>query len=108
MRFLIPLLWAASLAAQDPVYEKSIQDLQSALTAGKLTSVQLVDAYLARIAAYDQKPPALNTIIRLNPAARKDAAALDAERKAGKVRGPLHGVPVMLKDNYNTAGLATT
>ena len=63
------------------------------MTQGKVTSVALVDAYLARIAAYDHQGPALNAIIRLNPAARADAAALDAERKAGHVRGPLHGIP---------------
>jgi Asp-tRNA(Asn)/Glu-tRNA(Gln) amidotransferase A subunit family amidase len=92
----------------DLVYEASITELQAAMTAGKASSVGLVDAYLARIAAYDQAGPKLNAMIRLNPAARADAAALDAERRAGKVRGPLHGIPVILKDNYNTAGLATT
>jgi amidase len=92
----------------DVVYEASITDLQAAMTAGKLTSVQLVDAYLARIAAYDQAGPKLNAMISLNPRARADAAALDAERRAGKVRGPMHGIPVILKDNFNTAGLATT
>src|SRR5207237_7485725 len=108
MRPLLLLFLPAFLLAPDPVYEKNIQDLQSDLTGGRITSVKLVGAYLARIAAYDQQPPALNTIIRLNPRARADAAALDAERKAGKVRGPLHGIPVILKDNYNTAGLPTT
>src|SRR5438477_696717 len=110
MRSLVLVLaLAGRLVAQgDPVYETSIRDLQAALSAGRTTSVRLVDAYLARIAAYDQKAPALNAIIRLNPGARADAAALDAERKVGKVRGPLHGIPVILKDNYNTAGLATT
>jgi Asp-tRNA(Asn)/Glu-tRNA(Gln) amidotransferase A subunit family amidase len=62
----------------------------------------LVDAYLARIRAYDHAGPSLNAIVRLNPNARSDAAALDAERKAGRVRGPLHGIPIILKDNYGT------
>jgi Asp-tRNA(Asn)/Glu-tRNA(Gln) amidotransferase A subunit family amidase len=92
----------------DIVYEASIGDLQQAMTSGRTTSVELVDAYLARIAAYDHAGPALNAVIRLNPRARADAAALDAERKAGHVRGPMHGIPIILKDNYTTAGLATT
>ena len=90
------------------VTEASISDLQKAMTDGRVTSAQLVDAYLARIRAYDHSGPALNTIIRLNPKARADAAALDAERKAGKVRGPLHGVPIVLKDNYDTKDMITT
>ncbi|HEX7937789.1 MAG TPA: amidase family protein [Gemmatimonadaceae bacterium] len=98
----------ATTAAPDIVYEASITDLQSAMASGKATSVMLVDAYLARISAYDQKAPALNAIIRLNPNARKDAAALDAERKAGHVRGPLHGIPVLLKDNYGTRDMVTS
>src|SRR5690349_3952501 len=80
-----------SAAGVDIVYEASIDQLQAAMTAGRVTSVALVDAYLARIAAYDQHGPALNALIRLNPRARSEAAALDAERKAGKVRGPMHG-----------------
>ncbi|MHB0964527.1 MAG: amidase family protein, partial [Gemmatimonadaceae bacterium] len=68
----------------------------------------LVDAYLARIAAYDHAGPALNAMIRLNPRARAAAAALDAERAAGHVRGPLHGIPVILKDNYDTKDLPTS
>src|SRR5688500_16205349 len=90
------------------VYERGIPELQSALASGRVTSVQLVDAYLARIAAYDQSGPRLNAIIRSNPKARADAARLDAERKAGQVRGPLHGIPIILKDNYDTKDLATS
>ena len=78
------------------------------MTAGRATSASLVDAYLARIDSYDKKAPALNAIIRLNPNARADAAAMDAERKAGQVRGPLHGIPVLLKDNYSTRGMVTS
>ncbi len=105
-------LGAAAQAQQKPasdiVYEASITDLQSLMSSGKASSVALVDAYLARIKAYDQKAPALNAIIRLNAKARADAAALDAERRAGKVRGPLHGIPVLLKDNYATLDMTTT
>jgi amidase len=92
----------------DAVYEASITDLQRAMSRGVTTSVALVDAYLARIAAYDHSGPALNAVIRINPSARADAAALDAERKAGHVRGPLHGIPVIVKDNYGTRGMPTS
>jgi Asp-tRNA(Asn)/Glu-tRNA(Gln) amidotransferase A subunit family amidase len=90
------------------VTEASITDLQAALAAKRTTSVALVDQYLARIRAYDHAGPALNAIIRVNPKARAEAAALDAERRAGKVRGPLHGIPIILKDNYDTGDLPTT
>ena len=91
----------------DIVYEASISDLQAAMTSGRTTSANLVDGYLARITAYDHAGPALNAIIRLNPHARADAMALDAERRAGKVRGPMHGIPVVLKDNYATRDMPT-
>ena len=90
------------------VAEASITDLQAALQDGRTTSVDLVDQYLARIAAYDRTGPALNTIIRLNPLAREQAAALDAERASGVVRGPMHGVPVLMKDNYDMDWMPTT
>jgi amidase len=85
----------------------SIADLQKAFANG-LTSEQLVSAYLKRIAVYDKQGPTLNTVITLNPKALAAAKALDAERKSGKVRGPLHGIPIVLKDNYNTYDLPTT
>ena len=90
------------------VAEASVLDLQRALEEGRVTSRQLVDLYLARIAAYDGAGPELNTIVRLNPRAREDADALDLERAAGRVRGPLHGIPVLMKDNYDVAGMPTT
>ena len=92
----------------DVAYEASITDLQRSMERGAVTSVALVDAYLARVAAYDKQGPALNAVIRINPSARADAAALDAERKAGHVRGPLHGIPVIVKDNYGTRGMPTS
>jgi amidase len=64
--------------------------------------------YLARIAAYDKQGPAINAVISLNSKALEQARALDAERKAGKIRGPLHGIPMVLKDNFNTHDLPTT
>ena len=98
----------AQRAARDPVYEASITELQEGMRAGRFSSVQLVAAYLARIAAYDQEGPALNAIIRLNPNARRDAIALDAERARGRVRGPLHGIPILLKDNFDAFGMPTS
>ena len=108
---LVSVILAAPLSAQrkpDIVFEASITELQNGMKSGRYTSAQLVDAYLARIAAYDQRGPALNAMIRVNPRARAEAAALDTERRAGKVRGPLHGIPIILKDNYNTADMPTS
>ncbi len=90
------------------VFEATIPDLQRAMTDGRITAVQLIDAYLARIAAYDQAGPALNSMILVNPNARARAAALDEERALRGTRGPLHGIPVILKDNYDTADLPTS
>ncbi len=90
------------------VTEASVTDVQSAMASGRVTSVQLVELYLARIAAYEHAGPELNALIRLNPNARRDAARLDAERKAGNVRGPLHGVPIIIKDNYDTGDMPTS
>ena len=86
----------------------TIADLQSAMSAGALTSEKLVSLYLARIAAYDQQGPKLNTIITLNPRALDEARALDAERKAGKLRGPLHGIVVLPKDVFDTKDIPTS
>ena len=95
-------------AAAPEVTEASITQLQSALAAGTLTSRQLVAAYLARIDAYDQKGPRLNSIITINPAALAEAEALDKERAAKGPRGPLHGIPVLVKDNYDTKDMPTS
>jgi amidase len=86
----------------------NIADIEAAYATGKLSAETLTKAYLARISAYDKKGPAINAVITLNPKALAEAKALDAERKAGKVRGPLHGIPVVLKDNYDTFDLPTT
>jgi Asp-tRNA(Asn)/Glu-tRNA(Gln) amidotransferase A subunit family amidase len=98
----------ASPRRDDIVYEASVTELQQAMARGTISSVGLVDAYLARIAAYDGQGPSLNAIVRVNPSAHADAEALDAERKAGHVRGPLHGIPVIVKDNYGTRGMPTS
>ena len=75
---------------------------------GETSSHALVQAYLARIIALDRNGPRLNSIIELNPRARSEASVLDAERAAGRVRGPLHGIPVLLKDNIDAAPMATS
>jgi len=91
------------------VAEKSVTELQADMAAGRVTSEQLVRAYLARIEAIDRSGPTLRSVIALNPHALDDARRLDAERKAGHVRGAMHGVPVLVKDNIETDdGTATT
>jgi amidase len=90
------------------VMEKSIADLQQAMAGGAVTSRQLVEAYLARIDAYDRGGPKLNAMIVVNPRALETADALDKERAAKGPRGPLHGIPIVVKDNYETADMATT
>jgi amidase len=88
--------------------EATIRETQAALEAGTVTSEDLVNMYLARIAAFDKQGPAINAMIRMNPDALADARVLDAERRLGYTRGPLHGVPVVLKDNYDTFDMATS
>jgi len=90
------------------VTEQSIADLQAAMGAGLVTSHALVVMYEARIRAYDHDGPRLNAMVAINPRAIDAADALDAERRAGHVRGPLHGIPIVIKDNYETADMPTT
>lgn len=94
---------AVAHAAPFAFPEATIDDLQQRMAAGTLTAHELTSAYLARIAAVDKAGPAINAIIELNPDALALAEQLDAERKAGRVRGPLHGIPVLIKDNIGTA-----
>ena len=99
----------AASAAPFPVEETTIAALHAAYGSGRSTAVSVCQAHLDRIAAYDRKGPALGAIIINNPEALSDAAALDAALKStGKLVGPLHGVPVLVKDNYDVAGLQTT
>ena len=105
----LALLGAATPAtAQVEVVGASIDQLQTAMSSGVTTSAEITRAYLARIEAYDQKGPALNAMIWLNPDAVADAETLDRERETSGPRGPLHGIPIILKDNYDTYDLPTT
>ena len=99
---------AGTAAAEDGLFA-DFAGQQQAMAAGEASSESLVRAYLARIAALDRQGPRLNSVIALNPNALADARRLDAERRAGKVRGPLHGLPILIKDNIDSAdGTATT
>ncbi|MDB5368170.1 MAG: amidase [Rhodospirillales bacterium] len=111
-RALLPVLALAACATQQAapertragfaVEERSIAELQDALRNGTVTSEQLVAAYLARIDAIDRNGAALNSVLAINQDAAADARALDQERKAGKLRGPLHGIPLLIKDNIES------
>jgi amidase len=93
---------AAPVAAFN-VVGKSVTELADAQSKGRVTSLQLVDAYLQRIGRLDRAGPALHSVLAINPQARAQARALDRERAAGRVRGPLHGIPLLIKDNIETA-----
>lgn len=88
--------------------EASIQDIQTGLSDGKVTSEQLVKAYLERIEKYDKQGPKLNSIILVNPKATEEAKALDQELKEKGARSALHGVPIILKDNFDTFDMPTS
>ncbi|HKS21249.1 MAG TPA: amidase family protein [Thermoanaerobaculia bacterium] len=111
-RLVVLLLAAFALAAKKPdakppfsVVEATIPEMQAALREGRVTSRELVLQSLVRIATYEDK---LHAAITVNPNALKEADERDAERKAGKVRGPLHGIPIALKDNIHTTDMPTT
>jgi len=86
----------------------TIADLNAAFKAGTLTSEKLTELFLARIEAYDRRGPSLRALIAVNPKARETARALDTERKVKGPRSPLHGIPVILKDNFDTKDMPTT
>jgi len=100
---------AATPAGAAPgILDAGVREQGAQMAAGKLTSTALVKQYLARIAAVDKAGPRLNAVIETNPDALTIAAELDRERAAGKLRGPLHGIPVLLKDNIATADKMST
>lgn len=94
--------------ADHPWEELDLATTQAAMDTGALTAVALTRFHLARIARLDSRGPALRSLLQVNPDALRDAAALDAERRARGPRGPLHGVPIVLKDNLDTAGTLRT
>jgi amidase len=101
----LPLFSRAQTSSAD-LEEMTIGAMQEAMAAGRLTARALAEGYLARIATIDKS---VNSIIELNPDALSIADALDAERKAGRVRGPMHGIPIVIKDNIDTGdGMHTT
>ena len=88
--------------------EATIADLQAGMAAGRMTARSITQLYLDRIAELDRKGPTLRHVIETNPDALSIADSLDRERKAGRLRGPLHGIPILLKDNVDTADRMTT
>lgn len=98
----------ASSLTGSGILDAGVVEQQAAMAAGTLSASSLVKQYLARIAAIDKRGPAINAIIELNPDALEIARGLDRERAAGKLRGPLHGIPVLLKDNIATADKMST
>jgi amidase len=106
---LLGALTLAALAAPEArqtaadLDEMTVAQLQDAMAKGRYTSRDLVDRYLQRIEEIDRRGPTLRAVIEVNPDARSIADTLDAERKAGKLRGPLHGIPILIKDNIDTA-----
>ena len=105
----LTLLSACSTSAPPPgsapyaIEEQSIVALQTDLAARRVTSEQLVTLYTARIRELDQNGPTLRSVLAVNPRAVDDARRLDEERAAGRVRGPLHGIPILLKDNIESS-----
>src|SRR3954463_13455160 len=95
-------------AAPFELEEATLADLQAGMVSGKFTARSITQAYLDRIAALDRQGPNLRHVIETNPDALSIADSLDQERKAGRVRGPLHGIPVLIKDNIDTADRMTT
>jgi len=108
---VLPALLVSDVMA-DPqrfdAFERTIPELQAAMASGVTTSEDLVRQYLDRIAAFDDAGPELNAMLYINPRAVDEAIALDRERDEKGTRGPLHGIPVVLKDNYDTADMPTT
>ena len=99
---------AAAAGAPFQLVETTVDDVEAAYKAGRLTAHQLVQSYLDRIEAYDKKGPNINSVISVNPKALEDADRLDAVYKRSGPVGPLHGIPILVKDEIDVAGLPTT
>ncbi|MDQ5838863.1 MAG: amidase [Acidobacteriota bacterium] len=95
--------WAEPTDTLFQLEELTVADFQAGVKSGKYTARRVAEMYLKRIEEVDRRGPALNSVIEVNPEALSIADALDRERKQGRVRGPLHGVPVLIKDNVGTA-----
>lgn len=111
---MLMLVFLLTSCSSDPfpvpfaIEEATVDQIQDAYDSGELTAVELVQGYLDRIEAYDKQGPSLNSIITINPNALEQAAELDAERLSTGRRGPLHGIPVLLKDNVDTFDMPTS
>jgi amidase len=106
--FLLPLVAAAEAPSADSQHrfrfsEATVAELQSEMAAGRLTAEELTAAYIRRILKLDQGGPGVNSIIELNPDALAIARQADELRRHGHIKGPLHGIPVLLKANIDTA-----
>jgi Asp-tRNA(Asn)/Glu-tRNA(Gln) amidotransferase A subunit family amidase len=108
---LVANLLVSNLFAQErqfDAFESTIPELQAAMESGETTSKELVSQYLERIDVFDRGGPRLNAMIHINPRAIEEAEALDREREEKGIRGPVHGIPIVLKDNYDTYDMPTT
>ncbi|MDH3272738.1 MAG: amidase family protein, partial [Gemmatimonadota bacterium] len=107
LAFCLLALVACADGPSEPfdVVEATIPEMQRAMEEGRLTSRELVEAHLLRIALYEER---VNAVISVNENALAEADRLDRERAEGNVRGPLHGIPIALKDNVHTTDIPTT
>jgi amidase len=114
MAIALAMSCAAPTRAQTPsaapfqIMEASIEDIHTAFRSGRLTARRLVQGYLDRISAYDKQGPNINSVIALNPNALAEADRLDAAFRTSGLVGPLHGIAILVKDEIDTAGMATT
>ena len=105
---VLGVMSASNSSADFKVEETSITAIQRAMADGEVNSVELVQQSLARIAAYDKTGPSVNAIITLNPRALDRARELDKLYARGEILGPLHGIPIIVKDNYDTQDMPTS
>src|SRR3954467_4226264 len=103
-----PFSAMAQSTSNPELEEITIGELQDGMSSGRWTARAIAERYLGRIDAIDKRGPAINAVIELNPDALAIADAMDRERKAGHIRGPLHGIPVLIKDNIDTADRMAT